>query len=105
MWALVPLLVLAAFFVIFMVLPQRRQMQAVAAMQSRLTVGDDVITTSGIYGRIVALDDEVAEIEIAPGTRIKLARRAVGRRLAELSPSSTSSVPPPPGAAEPEPEA
>ena len=84
MWAVLSLVLVVGLFFILFVLPQRRQVQAVNAMQSRLVVGDEIITTSGIYGRIVRLDDEDADVEIAPNTTIRLVRRAIGRRLADL---------------------
>lgn len=87
MWpAVIWLVLLVVPFFVFIVLPQRRQMQAMAAMQSRLVAGDDVITTSGIYGRVARLDDTVVELEVAPGTVIKVARRAVGQRVADAPP-------------------
>lgn len=84
MWALLPLVLLGGLFFVFMVLPQRRQMQAIAAMQARLAVGDEVITTSGIYGRVTTLDADTVDLEIAPGVALKLVRRAIGRRVADL---------------------
>ena len=84
MWAVLSLVLVVGLFFILFVVPQRRQMQAVTAMQSRLAVGDEIITTSGIYGRIMRLDDDHADVEIAPNTTIKLVRRAIGRRVADL---------------------
>ena len=86
MWAIVPLIILVGLFFFFTVLPQRRQMQAIAAMQARLEVGDEVITTSGIYGRLTRVDDDTVDLEVAPGTLLKIARRAIGRRVADLAP-------------------
>jgi len=72
---------LAAMFLLFIVLPQRRRMQAFHAMQAALRVGDEVVTTSGLFGRIVALREDSLDLEIAPGTIVKLARQAVGQVL------------------------
>jgi preprotein translocase subunit YajC len=69
------LLAVAFFFLI--VRPQRRQMAARKALIARLEVGDDVITAGGIYGTIVEMSDTTLVVEIAPGTRITLAREAV----------------------------
>src|SRR3954470_24541130 len=65
-------------------MPQRRQLRAVAEMQARIVPGDEIVTTSGIFGRIVTLDVDTAELEIAPGTTITIARRAIGRLVADL---------------------
>ena len=44
------------------------------------------MTTSGIYGRITRLGDDDADLEIAPGTVIHVARGAIG--AASSSPTS-----------------
>jgi len=59
--------------------PQQRRMAAVRALQSELNEGDKVLTTSGIYGRITKLDEDAADLEIAPGTVIHIARGAIGQ--------------------------
>ncbi len=76
------LLVIPFFF--FIVLPQRRQVQAANAMHARLVVGDEVVMTSGVYGTIVEMADDIIKLEIAPNTVITIARRAVGRLVADL---------------------
>lgn len=65
------------------ILPQQRRIRAHQAVVARLQVGDEVMTTSGMYGTITALDDETASLEIAPGTTVRFARGAVARLLGE----------------------
>jgi preprotein translocase subunit YajC len=65
--------------ILWMVLirPQRNRQRALTDMQSTIGPGDEVMLTSGIFGTVRAIDDERVEIEIAPGTTIQVARRAV----------------------------
>jgi preprotein translocase subunit YajC len=63
--------------------PQQRRMAMVRALQSQLRQGDEVLTTSGIYARVVRLGDDDADIEIAPGTVIRVARGAIGQVLTD----------------------
>ena len=42
-----------------------------------------MLTTSGIYARVVRLGDDDAELEIAPGTVIRVARGAIGQVVTE----------------------
>ena len=63
--------------------PQQRRMSAVRHLQAQLREGDEVMTTSGIYGRVVELREDELTLEIAPGTNIRLARGAVASRIAE----------------------
>ena len=61
----------------FMFITQRRRQKAVQNLQSSLGVGDEVTTTSGLLGRITALDDEIATLEVSPGVSVRFNRRAV----------------------------
>jgi preprotein translocase subunit YajC len=57
---------------------QRARQQQTAARQ--LTIGDPVVTAGGIQGRVVALDNDVVEVEVAPGVVLTMLRRAVSLR-------------------------
>jgi preprotein translocase subunit YajC len=81
--ALVYLALLVGAFFFLIVRPQRRQMAAHRALVATLEVGDRVVTSSGIFGTIRALEDETAVVEIAPGVDVTLARAAIARRLDE----------------------
>ena len=83
MIAVVWLLLMVVAFYFLLVRPQRRQMQTVRALQASLLEGDDVVTTSGIHGRILVLHDTTVELEIAPGTTITLSRGAIGQRVTD----------------------
>ena len=64
----------------FMFWSQRRRQNAAAQLQHSLNVGDDVCTTSGLFGRITALDEIMATLDIAPGTVVRFDRRAIGTK-------------------------
>ncbi len=49
--------------------------QQVVAKQ--IDVGDLVISAGGIHGKVVALDDDVAEVEVAPNVVLTFLRRAI----------------------------
>ena len=71
--------------------PQQRRMAMVRALQSNLRQGDEVLTTSGVYARVVRLGDDDAELEIAPGTVIRVARGAIGQVLTDHDETLNSS--------------
>jgi preprotein translocase subunit YajC len=82
--ALLPLILLAVVFLLLVVVPARRQMRtarAAQAMRAALTVDTDVMTTSGLHGRVVQLDERTADLEIAPGVVVTFARAAIGEVL------------------------
>jgi preprotein translocase subunit YajC len=52
-------------------------------LQSALREGDEVMTTSGIYGRITRLGDDDADLQIAPNVVVHVARGAIGQRMTD----------------------
>jgi len=46
-------------------------------MLDNVAPGDEILTAGGFYGFVRAVDDDQLTVEIAPGTNIRLARRAV----------------------------
>ena len=58
---------------------QQRRAQSAAALTESLRVGSDVVTTSGLFGTIVALDDAQVTLLVARGVELRFDRRAVGR--------------------------
>ena len=83
-------------FVIFMVVivglllfsarARRRQAATQAQQAASIEVGSDVMTTSGLYGTVVARnDDETVQMSIAPGVEVKWALAAL-RDIRSLPP-------------------
>lgn len=75
------ILLMVAMFVIFyflLIRPQQKKQKELKEMIANLKHGDQVITSSGIYGKITAITDQTITLEIAEKTKIKLARNAVG---------------------------
>jgi len=76
-------LLLPFLLLIFIVFSQRRRAQQVQALQASLAVGDEVVTTSGLYGTIVAIDDTVVTLDAGSGSTLRYDRRAIGMRATE----------------------
>jgi preprotein translocase subunit YajC len=81
--AFLPLLLMGVVFYFLLIRPQNQRRRAQMQMQSDVEVGDEVVTTAGIYGTITEIDDDfgIVTLEIAPNTEIRLARAAVATRL------------------------
>jgi len=75
-------LMIGAFYLLLW-RPQQRRMAMARALQSELKQGDEVLTTSGIYARVVRLGDDDADLEIAAGTVIRVARGAIGQVITD----------------------
>jgi preprotein translocase subunit YajC len=81
-----PFVLIALVFYFLILRPQRRRQQALASTQSALVAGAEVMLTSGIYGRVASLNDETIQLELSPGTHVKVARQAVVRVIDEHQP-------------------
>ena len=79
--ALLYLGILVAAFLLLIVRPQRRQMAAHRALVASLQVGDEVVTSGGIYGTIRDLDDGIVDLEVASGVVLRVARGAIAQRV------------------------
>ncbi|MBK9178416.1 MAG: preprotein translocase subunit YajC [Acidimicrobiales bacterium] len=66
---------------VLLVLPQQRRVKAHQALVSALDVGDEVMTTAGLYGRITGFDGDIAHLEVADGVEVRVARGAIGKRV------------------------
>jgi len=62
----------------FMIRPQRRRMREQQELQRSIQVGDEVITTSGVYGTITGEDGDARFwLEIDDDVQIRIARAAI----------------------------
>jgi preprotein translocase subunit YajC len=82
--------------------PQRKKQSQQQQMVSELRVGDEVLTAGGIYGTILAIDDDQITVEIAPQTQVRVARRAIAGVMTEPEPEPEESDEPEVPAAEAE---
>jgi preprotein translocase subunit YajC len=70
-----PILLLVVIFWLLIFRPQQKRLKAQQEMLSAISRGDTVVTTGGIIGKVTkAVDKEDLEVEIAQGTRVKVAR-------------------------------
>ena len=81
----VPLVLMGGVFYFLLIRPQQRRVRAQQALVGAVEVGDEIMTTGGIFGTITDMDDDEGTItvEIAPGTRIRMVKSGIARRLIE----------------------
>jgi preprotein translocase subunit YajC len=77
--SLLPLILIFVIFYFLVIRRSQRQQQQVRDVQRSLTVGQQVMTTAGVYATVSALEDDVVVLEIAPGVHVRYARAAVAR--------------------------
>lgn len=72
--------ILVLFFFLF-IRPQQKRAKEHRQMVSELKVGDEVVTSGGIVGRISEVDESFVSVNIAKGVDIKLQKQAVSSLL------------------------
>jgi preprotein translocase subunit YajC len=83
---LVPIAILGVMYAV-LILPQQRRVKEHRAYVESLEVGQDVVTTSGLFGTVTALDSETARLRIAPDVEITMARMAIARPQSAVVPA------------------
>lgn len=71
------------FIYFLMVRPQKRARQQHERLVNSIEAGDEVMTTTGIFGTVRSVDDDEVSIEIAPGTQVRMLKRAIHSRVTE----------------------
>jgi preprotein translocase subunit YajC len=77
---LIPL-AMVAFLYFFMIRPMGKQRKETEALNKSLQKGDEVVTSSGIVGKISGIDEQFITLEISEKVRVKFLREAVTRKL------------------------
>jgi len=71
---IIPLVFMFAIFYFLLIRPQQKKAKEHKSLLDALKKGDNVITAGGVHGKVTAVEDAVATLEIAPGVNIKITK-------------------------------
>ncbi len=74
-----PLLFLVVIFWLLIIRPARARQRAFLKTQSELSVGNQIMLASGLFGEIASIGEDTLELRIAPETVVTVNRQAVAR--------------------------
>lgn len=74
---LLPLALMFGVIYFLMIRPQQKKMKDQQAMLTALKHGDDILTASGILGKVTGITDKVVTVEVADGVRVKMMKSQV----------------------------
>ena len=77
-----PIVGIFVFFWFLIIRPQMRQQKAHRERIAAVKKGDQVVTAGGLVGKVIKVDEQYAEIEIAQGVRVKAVKATIGDILA-----------------------
>ena len=72
-----PLILIVVIFYFFMIRPQMRRQKEVRKFRESLSKGDKVVTTGGIYGRIIEVKETTVILEISRDVQIKVDKNGI----------------------------
>jgi preprotein translocase subunit YajC len=78
---LLPLVLIFVVFYFLLIRPQAKRAKEHKAMVAALAVGDEVVTSGGLLGRITETGEQFLTVEIADGVRVKVQRHTVSTVL------------------------
>ncbi|NPV59520.1 MAG: preprotein translocase subunit YajC [Actinobacteria bacterium] len=70
---------LIAIFYFMLIRPQQKRMRQQMELINNLRAGDDVMTSSGIYGTITEIEEDTVLLEVAEDVEIRVAKSAIAR--------------------------
>lgn len=89
------LLMLAAMgglFYFMLIRPQKKQKEKMAQLQAQMQPGTEVLISGGIYATVRELEEDKAQVEVASGVVITIARQAIIRTVDPVVPDSPAGL-------------
>jgi preprotein translocase subunit YajC len=93
---IVPTVLIIGIMYFLMIRPQQKRLKDHQAMIAAIRRGDTVVTSGGILGKVIKVDDQELQVEIADGVRVKIVRGTVsevrGKGEAQAAPKSKAAT-------------
>jgi preprotein translocase subunit YajC len=69
-----PLLLIFVIFWFLLIRPQQKRMKTHQAMIGAVKKNDTAVTTGGLIGKVIRVDEAEVELEIAPNVRVRVVK-------------------------------
>ena len=83
----IPIILIFVVFYFLLIRPQQKRAKEHREMIKNLKKGDEIITSGGLYGKIVGITDEFLTLEVAENVKVKVARNYVSTKLGAQKPA------------------
>jgi len=70
-------------FWFFMIRPQVKKQKQERKFREELKKGDKVVSTGGIYGKVVEISDKFVKVDVANGTLLKIDKSCISADLSK----------------------
>jgi preprotein translocase subunit YajC len=75
---------------LLLIRPQQRRLREHQQLVASLEVGADILTQGGLYGTVTAIDGDIADLEVAPGVVVRVAKASVAVLVEPRRPDTPS---------------
>jgi preprotein translocase subunit YajC len=85
-----PMILIFGIMYFLLIRPQQKKMKDLKAMIEAVRRGDQVLTGGGIIGKVTKVgEDNVVEVEIAEGVRVKIAKHTITSVMSKTEPATS----------------
>lgn len=72
-------------FYFFMIRPQMKKQKEITAFRNSLAKGDKVVTTGGIYGKIIELKENYVLLQVDDNVKLRVDKAALVKDMSDVS--------------------
>ena len=83
MFQMLPFVLIIIVFWLFFIRPQAKKQKQQTNFVNDLEKGDDVVTASGILGKINKIEDNIITLEVGTKNYIRVTRNAISKEMTE----------------------
>lgn len=83
--AFAPYILIFAVMYFLLIRPQQQRVKAHQRKVSAIGRNDQVVTAGGLVGKVVRVDDEYADVEIAQGVKVKVVKATIADVISSTS--------------------
>ena len=75
------LILVGVVFYLMLYRPNKKRIDQHRRLIESVGEGDEVVTIGGMFGTVRAITEDQFHVEISPGTTVRVAKSAIGRRI------------------------
>ncbi len=79
-----PMILIIVVFYFFMIRPQMKKQKEITAFRNSLAKGDKVVTTGGIYGKIIEMKDNYVLLQVDDNVKIRVDKAALVKDMSDV---------------------
>lgn len=80
-----PLVLIIVVFYFFMIRPQMKRQKELATFRNSIAKGDKVVTTGGIYGKVIELKDTTVLLQVDDNVKIRVDKAAIVKDMSDVA--------------------